>query len=400
MLRLAAIVALAYSASALSVVTPENDDQFPLFTIDYDTKPRDRFKEVSTHYRDNIVEVFNVAMDEIPNFVSDFFKLVHGIWWVLHHEKYEELLGIVDAVNHPNVTISNVVMVNCLYELEGWCTSIIAKQTNGTILHSRNLDFHIQQMRDNTYRARFTKGGNYLYDAVMFAGNVGVYTGMKEGAFSISQNTRAPNKHYVGVIENLIMLFTGFREQSWIIRDSLESCGDWDCAYDKLRNEPFNALGYIILAGVKDDEGVVISRKRFGPAHEDFLNTTNGTWYVVQANHDHWADGCKDRCAAASESLDNLGQDALDINTLRESVLEVPPVLNKKTIYNTQFIPSLDFKNSIPLDYNETAQPLEGKWSDYKDDIPDLKIGEIFEGITYEQFFLDMMMVLMDPKVA
>mmetsp|Transcript_24680 Transcript_24680/g.38395 ORF Transcript_24680/g.38395 Transcript_24680/m.38395 type:complete len:137 (-) Transcript_24680:458-868(-) len=136
-------------------------------------------------------------------------------------------------------------------------------------------------MRSITFNAEVHKKGKKIYDAVMFAGNVGIYTGLKEGAYSVSQNTRAPNKHYVGLLENLVMLFTGQKEQSWIIRDALEKCDDYDCAYDMLRNKPFNALGYIILAGTKDDEGVVISRKRFGPAHEDFLNTTNGTWYLV-----------------------------------------------------------------------------------------------------------------------
>jgi len=41
-------------------------------------------------------------------------------------------------------------------------------------------------MREMTYRAKFTYNGTYVFDAVMFAGTLGVYTGMKEGAFSVS----------------------------------------------------------------------------------------------------------------------------------------------------------------------------------------------------------------------
>jgi len=37
-----------------------------------------------------------------------------------------------------------------------------------------------------TYRAKYMKNGKYVYDAVMFAGTIGIYTGMKAGAFSIS----------------------------------------------------------------------------------------------------------------------------------------------------------------------------------------------------------------------
>jgi hypothetical protein len=59
----------------------------------------------------------------------------------------------------------------------------------------------------------------------------------------------------------------------------LDECDTWDCAHKRLSGDTINALGYIILAGVEKNEGVVISRSRFEPAHEDFLNETN--WYLV-----------------------------------------------------------------------------------------------------------------------
>lgn len=77
------------------------------------------------------------------------------------------------------------------------------------------------------------------------------------------------------------MGFAGFQEISWMIRDTLEACDDYDCAYKNLKNRKINALGYLTIAGTKDDEGVVISRARFGTAHEDKLDTKSGKWYVV-----------------------------------------------------------------------------------------------------------------------
>jgi hypothetical protein len=60
---------------------------------------------------------------------------------------------------------------------------------NGTIIHSRNLDFEEPSiMRKVVYRAIFKKNGLYSFDAVMFAGTVGIYTGMKKGSFSVSEN--------------------------------------------------------------------------------------------------------------------------------------------------------------------------------------------------------------------
>jgi len=103
------------------------------------------------------------------------------------------------------------VLINCLYELDAWCTSIVAQQADGTIIHDRNLDFSTpDQLRQIGYTATFMKDGDYLYDAVMFGGLTGVYTGMKGGNFSISLNERHPHEHYLGVLENLLMTFTGF----------------------------------------------------------------------------------------------------------------------------------------------------------------------------------------------
>jgi hypothetical protein len=61
--------------------------------------------------------------------------------------------------------------------------------SNGTIIHARNLDFdNADQMRKLTFRAKFVKQGQEKFEAVMFAGTIGVYTGIKKGAFSISEN--------------------------------------------------------------------------------------------------------------------------------------------------------------------------------------------------------------------
>jgi len=77
-------------------------------------------------------------------------------------------------------------------------------------------------MRKMTYRATFTKGGKYSYEAVMFGATIGTYTGFKKGAYSISENQRFPEKSKYGLVENLVMGFAGFQEISWMIRDTLE----------------------------------------------------------------------------------------------------------------------------------------------------------------------------------
>ena len=84
-----------------------------------------------------------------------------------------------------------MLLINSLYELESWCTSIIVRAYDGTIIHARNLDFdNSDAMRGITYNARFVHGKKYSFDAVMFGGVVGTYTAIKNGAFSITENQR------------------------------------------------------------------------------------------------------------------------------------------------------------------------------------------------------------------
>ena len=70
-------------------------------------------------------------------------KLVKLFWYFNNHEKYMEISGIVNGVNRPSVTIGKALLINSLYELESWCTSVIVRMNNGTIIHSRNLDFDL-----------------------------------------------------------------------------------------------------------------------------------------------------------------------------------------------------------------------------------------------------------------
>ena len=250
-----------------------------------------------------------------------------------------------------------VVLVNSLYELESWCTSIIAKMQNGTIIHSRNLDFdNASLMRTITYTATFERDGKYLFDATMFAGTVGIYTGMRAGAFSISENQRQFNEQESGLIENILMLFSGYSEISWLIRETLTVCSDFDCAYYKLKDDPVCALGYIILAGTHGDDGVVISRNRFDSAHRTWLNSSINQWFIVQTNNDHWDTGCYNRCAMAVERMIETGQQNISPVTIRSNVLYLFPNENYATIYNTEYTPVSGAKDTVPLTYTSTSE--------------------------------------------
>ena len=77
-------------------------------------------------------------------------------------------------------------------------------------------------------------------------------------------------------------MITGYDCISWVIRQSFEKCGDFECAKEYLSRTPIIAPGYITIAGIKENEGVVITRDRLNVAHIDEL--TENRWYLIQTN--------------------------------------------------------------------------------------------------------------------
>jgi len=125
-------------------------------------------------------------------------------------------------------------------------------------------------MRRITFVGSFYKKGELVFDAIMFGGSVGIYTGIKHGAFSVSFNAR--NTDHITIdnwIENAMLIFEGGTDLSWHVRDALTTCKNFECAYTKLLSSVAIAPGYMIMAGVERYEGAVISRDRDGPAHVD-----------------------------------------------------------------------------------------------------------------------------------
>jgi len=66
----------------------------------------------------------------------------------------------------------------------------------------------------------------------------------------------------------------------------------------------FNSEAYISIAGIKDDEGVVISRDQNHVTNYDWLNKTEDKWYLVSTNNDLFEnEGCFNRCASVKNTI-------------------------------------------------------------------------------------------------
>ena len=57
-------------------------------------------------------------------------------------ESYKELEGIASILEIPT---HELLMINYLYELDAYCTSIVGRMSNGTVFLARNLDFYFPE---------------------------------------------------------------------------------------------------------------------------------------------------------------------------------------------------------------------------------------------------------------
>ncbi|XP_074084570.1 N-acylethanolamine-hydrolyzing acid amidase [Macrotis lagotis] len=229
---------------------------------------------------------------------------------------------------------ADCVLVNLAYEFSAFCTSIIAQDINGNIYHGRNLDYAFGNLlRKLTIDVQFIKNGQIAYTGTTFVGYVGLWTGQSPQKFTISGDERDKGFWWENAVAALLKKNCPV---SWLLRNTLEEAENFEAAVIKLAKTPIIADVYYIVGGVSPKEGVVITRNRGGPADIWPLDPTNGEWFRVETNYDHWKPSppWDDRRTPAIKALNSTGQQNINLDTLFK-VLSVYPVLNNLTIYTT-----------------------------------------------------------------
>lgn len=216
---------------------PTNQYQVPWFTVDLDADPYTRFNEISSIYKQNIHDLIGVLKDLILPFFPDALTLVDSFFGDaakhLPSPYREELNGIADTTGVP---LGEIVLYNIFYEIFTVCTSVIAQDDSGHIYHARNLDFGLflgwndtthewrisEHLRKMVVNVNWIKDGKIVFVSNNFAGYIGIYNGMKKGAFTVTANERFDALGgYIGIIRWLIGLEPNGRWMSWLTRETL-----------------------------------------------------------------------------------------------------------------------------------------------------------------------------------
>eukprot|EP01061_Rhynchopus_euleeides_P002815 TRINITY_DN12176_c0_g1_i1.p1 TRINITY_DN12176_c0_g1~~TRINITY_DN12176_c0_g1_i1.p1 ORF type:complete len:441 (+),score=179.64 TRINITY_DN12176_c0_g1_i1:120-1325(+) len=340
-------------ALLLCAVAVQGDFVAPSYEVDLDKSAYERWVHVADDLvarrgYENTWAALHSLLEEVLSHKE--WKEMAGLWDVLF-ESYpafyqEELLAFYRWTHergHTEWTLGQVVMCQLFYEVEDACTSIVAQNTNGTIYHGRNLDYGLPGLANMTTIITFTKGGERVGRGTMYVGYAGVLTGQKvtgsAAKWSISLDARFYGATIVPYVDTVKEIIAGTQNVGFTLRDAVTSLPDYASALDLLKVKPIPAPAYLIVGGLGNNEGAVITRDRNGTSHaagtgRGFwpIDTAAGDFYRLETNFDNWEPFTDGRRKIANEGMRANGQAGANLTGLLD-VLSSDKVLNNETTY-------------------------------------------------------------------
>jgi hypothetical protein len=329
---------IKYILLFISLVYGDIPLDIPSFSIDLDRNPIDRWSDVIPNFAEPMREFNDEIRSNIPRAYIDVAELVATrLDQHIPQPYHDELFSIARAISMP---IADIVLINLVYELRTYCTSLLIRTINGTILHGRNLDFDLNTdlLRRLTFHGKFFRTSNptFAYESIHFAGSIGLLTSSRSGYFSLSINQR--NMHDEHWWMNALMAILHLHSMpSFILTRSIfddPSMSYQDMKYI-LEYQHLIAPIYFILTNGKSS-GMIITRNRLNSINPIELNST-----LVQTNYDHWLDDPLDdpRRITAENILETFNSTEMTVENIFSIVLSVIPVLNTNTIYTAMMNP-------------------------------------------------------------
>ncbi|XP_074130717.1 N-acylethanolamine-hydrolyzing acid amidase isoform X2 [Sminthopsis crassicaudata] len=333
-LFLALLLLLLGTGGTAGPASPAAGPAPPRFNVSLDQAATQRWLPVLRHFDPGFLRtaLTTVIEEVVPSWVHEVLTPVAAEMDRFLPQPFEgEIRGMCDALG---LDVGDGILVNLAYEFSAFCTSIIAQDVSGNIYHGRNLDYAFGSfLKKLTIDVQYLKNGQIAYTGTTFVGYVGLWTGQSPQKFTISGDERDKGFWWENAVAALLRKNSPV---SWLLRNTLEEAENFEAAVIKLAKTPIVADVYYIVGGVSPKEGVVITRNRQSPADIWPLDPTNGEWFRVETNYDHWkpVPEWDDRRTPAIKALNSTGQGNINLDTLFK-VLSVIPVLNNLTIYTT-----------------------------------------------------------------
>uniref|UniRef100_A0A3Q2UAK3 Acid ceramidase n=1 Tax=Fundulus heteroclitus TaxID=8078 RepID=A0A3Q2UAK3_FUNHE len=323
------------------------------YTIDLDLPPSKRWTAVISEKKNDLVVMIQAIRDFANAFVPSgrLIELVDVALPLmvdtLPSPFNEEIKGIAAVSGVP---LGEVILFNIFYEVFTVCTSVIAQDEKGNLLHGRNLDFGLflgwdvknkswsisEKLKPLVVNLDFRRNNKTVFKSTNFAGYVGMLTGIKPNTFTLTMNERfSLDGGYIGILEWIM----GQRDGMWmsfLTRSVLEKASSYEEAKIQLAQTKMLAPAYFILGGNQTGQGCIITRSRELSIDVLEIDVKLGRWYVLETNYDHWKEPffLDDRRTPAMKCMNKTTQANISEKTLYD-VLSTKPVLNKLTTYTT-----------------------------------------------------------------
>jgi len=328
--------------------SPHTDPQpIPQYTINLDLPPAQRWTQICSNAEFQnvsqwLVNTIDALLPGKGSLIEDLGKAINVGY--LPADLAQEIQGCASAVG---VSYGWLTMLNLGYEVSDACTSIVAQTTSGKIYHARNLDFwdgmgFTSSLKDLAFQATFTSGGKQVFQATTFSGFVGVLSGMKPNAFSLTIDTRFYPQGFYELFYEVIAAITERNASlvTFLSREVMMNENNFGAAIENLSFGELIADVYYIVAGVSAGQGAVISRNRQNATDVWMLDSPT-RWFEVQTNYDHWEQPpwFDNRVTPANDAMEKMGQNNLTLQGMFD-VLSVKPVFNLQTTYTILACPA------------------------------------------------------------
>eukprot|EP01065_Artemidia_motanka_P026093 TRINITY_DN30_c0_g1_i2.p1 TRINITY_DN30_c0_g1~~TRINITY_DN30_c0_g1_i2.p1 ORF type:complete len:648 (+),score=231.09 TRINITY_DN30_c0_g1_i2:607-2550(+) len=332
--------------------------------VNLDDAPEHRWDAIVGPRADGMRALINQFIDNLsPKINNTIVRLIlaaaaKGEMKRMPADYAAEMAGIARVTG---IDVGYIWIMNMMYELTGFCTSVVAQDKKGQIFHGRNLDFGIfmgadekthnwaltQKLRDILLDVSFMKGGKILYNATTYAGFVGLLSGGKgPNGFSITVDTRYDDTVDKGLIEWFLGKNDDCEFLTFATRKAIELDADYPAALKRLTTYKPLGPAYIIIGGSAPGQGAVVTLAFNQGAHpvdvwplQEALG--NGSFYVLETNYDRLKAPAAfdDRRFPGENCMDAMGPENLTYENLWR-VMSSNPTRNALTTFTTLMSPT------------------------------------------------------------
>lgn len=234
--------------------------------VNLDLPPNERWAFLKD-YKEEIDELLAYYLEEFSEAEVILESVGQFKDWIVSAEIMAEIESIASI---SRFSANEILTANLYYDILKFyfgCTAF-AIHTGEKMLHARNLDWHTENNMLSKYSSifDFQKGGKTLFKSVGWLGFVGVLSGTKTNAFTVTLNAV--------LSDDAPELGTPI---TFLLRQALEKCDSFESAKALLAKTTIACDCLLLLSGKKSHEMVVIERT----PKRSYLRTSKPNYIAV-----------------------------------------------------------------------------------------------------------------------